>query len=41
MMFSCLLGDAGPVVIGELLEDIVPMLTHCLRPEEDAKLKSQ
>jgi len=41
MLFSCLLAGAGPAVISELLQDIVPMLAHCLRPEEDAKLKSQ
>jgi len=39
LLFGCLLAGASSVVIGESLEDIVPMLTHCLRPEEDAKMK--
>ncbi|XP_065919012.1 dynein axonemal assembly factor 5-like isoform X2 [Dysidea avara] len=39
LLFGCLLAGASSVVIGESLEDIIPMLTHCLRPEEDAKMK--
>lgn len=32
-LFGCLLSGAGPV-LGKLLDDIIPILTHCLNAEE-------
>lgn len=39
-VFSSLLSGAGPVV-GELLDNVMPMLTSCLRPDGDQEMRLQ
>ena len=37
-LFGSLLSGAGPV-IGQLLDDIVPILTSCLSPDTDPEMR--
>ena len=37
-LFGSLLSGAGPV-IGQLLDDIIPMLTSCLSPDTDPEMR--
>ena len=39
-LFGSLLSGAGPV-IGQLLDDIIPMLTSCLSPDTDPEMRLQ
>ena len=37
-LFASLLSGAG-LVIGQLLDDVIPILTSCLRPDGDPEMK--
>ena len=39
-LFSSLLSGAGPV-IGQLLDDVIPILTSCLSPDNDPEMRLQ
>lgn len=39
-LFSSLLSGAGPV-IGQILDDVIPVLTHCLHPDGDPEMRLQ
>lgn len=39
-LFSSLLSGAGPV-IGEMLDDVIPVLIQCLHPEGDPEMRLQ
>lgn len=39
-LFSSLLSGAGPVV-GQILDDVIPVLTQCLQPEADPEMRLQ
>ena len=40
VLFSSLLSGAGPV-IGQMLDDVIPILIQCLHPDGDPEMRLQ